>query len=157
TDYLWALQGAPDLFREAGDASRRRRRAVRQACALRRHYEMHPVPDMPTSPGENSRVLPEPHRRVPEEQVLHPHRRRRRLHQNAPLTHFFVDTDPRERIDAPLRLAILRQSLLDLRHPAERLELGIGLFIDRPFGYGKAVGEPDYTPLLAHEAFSASI
>src|SRR5262249_26917008 len=83
--------------------------------------------------------------------------RRRRLYQNAPLTHFFVDSDPRDRIDAPLRLAILRQSLLDMRDPAERLELGIGLFIDRPLGYGKAVGEPDYTPLLAHEAFSISI
>ena len=35
--------------------------------------------------------------------------------------------------------------------------MGLGLFIDRPLGYAKEVGEPDLTPLLAHEAFSPSI
>ena len=33
----------------------------------------------------------------------------------------------------------------------------MGVFIDRPLGYGKETGEPDLTPLLAHEAFSPSI
>jgi hypothetical protein len=35
--------------------------------------------------------------------------------------------------------------------------MGLGLFIDRPLGYEKAIGEPDLTPMLAHEAFSPSL
>jgi hypothetical protein len=37
------------------------------------------------------------------------------------------------------------------------MELGLGLFIDRPLGYAKASVEPDLTPILAHEAFSPSL
>jgi hypothetical protein len=52
---------------------------------------------------------------------------------------------------------LLAKSVRDLEHMDERVEMGMGLFIDRPLGYGKQVGEPDLTPLLAHEAFSPSI
>src|SRR5262249_33032785 len=47
--------------------------------------------------------------------------------------------------------------LADLREPTEARELGLGLFLDRPFGAAKAPGEPDRTPLLAYEAFSRSV
>jgi len=69
----------PRIFAGANDHSRRRRRALRQACVLHRRYGNHLVPDSPTSPGENARVLPAPHGRVPTEQLLQPHRRQRRL------------------------------------------------------------------------------
>ena len=45
----------------------------------------------------------------------------------------------------------------DLEQLDERVEMGLGLFIDRPLGYGKEIGAPDLTPLLAHEAFSPSL
>ena len=35
--------------------------------------------------------------------------------------------------------------------------LCVGVFIDRPLGYGKPAAEPDQTPLLAHEAFSPAL
>src|SRR5262249_37760659 len=54
------------------------RRGLRQGWLLRRFYEGHPVPDWPTSPGENNRVLPTTHPRVPEEQILQPALRKRR-------------------------------------------------------------------------------
>jgi hypothetical protein len=52
---------------------------------------------------------------------------------------------------------VLRQSALDLDHAAERRELGAALFLDRPFGAGKAPAEPDATLLLASLAYSRSI
>ena len=64
---------------------RLRRRALRQAWLIRRRYEGWPVPDLPTSPGENNRVLPPSHPRVPEEQILQPSRRTRRLYADDPL------------------------------------------------------------------------
>jgi hypothetical protein len=111
---------------------------------LRRHYEGHPVPDAPTSPGENARVMPTSMPRVPEEQLLQPHRRQRRL---------FADEPVAKILSASAR-RILQLSVLDLANRAEWIELGMGVFIDRPLGYAKAVAEPDQTPLLAHEAFS---
>jgi hypothetical protein len=147
-DSLLALAPRAGLFLGDEPSQRLRRRALRQASLLRRHYEGHLVPDEPTSPGENTRVLPPPHVRVPEEQLLQPHRRRRRLFSGQSLAGWQVMDHVQE---------VLTQSLLDLSEPAERAELGIGLFIDRPLGYGKATGEPDYTPLLAHEAFSVTI
>src|SRR5262249_6543977 len=45
----------------------------------------------------------------------------------------------------------------DLRHADELRELGSAVFIERPLGIFKAVGEPDQTLLLAHEAFSRTI
>src|SRR5262249_19558241 len=126
--------------------SRLRRRALRQAWLLRRQYESLAVPDLPTSPGENARVLPPSHPRVPEEQVLQPGRRRRKLYEGDPL---------------PMNEAVrkvLRAAALDLlEDPRERRELGTALFLDRPFGVGKQAAEPDGTLLLASLAYSRSI
>src|SRR5262249_25688689 len=150
--YLGFVERRPDLFNDEGRTTaegnaKRRRRALRQGWLVRRLYEGHPVPDLPTSPGENNRVLPPSHPRVPEEQILQPARRRRRLFEGDPL---------------PARLGargaeVLRQSLADLEHPDERRELGMALFLDRPFGAAKAPGEPDGTLLVACEAFSRAV
>jgi hypothetical protein len=153
-EYLRAVEQTPTLFAsEAGDdeavgcAKRLRRRALRQAYLLRRRYEGHPVPDLSTSPGENSRVLPPDHPRVPEEQILQPHRRTRRL---------FAD-DPLPRHVGPQAAALLHASFADLAHPEELRELGMGLFIDRPFAAGKHPAELDCTSLLSSLAFSHTV
>jgi hypothetical protein len=150
-DYLGRIERTPGLLLD-GEADspeelrgkRLRRRALRQGWLLRKRYEGHPVPDLPTSPGENSRVLPASHPRVPEEQITQPGRRRRRLFP-----------DPLEL--GPAALRALRASALDLEDEAERRELGAALFLDRPFGGAKAPAEPDSTPLLASVAYSRSV
>jgi hypothetical protein len=135
-------------FRNRDDSvAQMRRRALRQACLLRRHYHGHLVPDAPTSPGENARVLPASHPRVPEEQLTQTMRRRKQL---------FADVPLRDLLTGPAREA-LALAVADLEHVEERDEMGLGLFIDRPLGYSKAIGEPDQTPLFAHEAFSPAI
>jgi hypothetical protein len=144
-DYLSRVEARPDLF--AGDAGRLRRRALRQAWLLRRHYEGHLVPDVPTSPGENARVLPAGHPRVPEEQLLQTTRRRRRLYDGDPLP---AHLGERGR-------AALRQSVADLAADAELRELGVGLFLDRPFGVGKLPAEPDATVLLTSLGASRTV
>jgi hypothetical protein len=148
--YLW-----PERFLDAADENesvrrqkRIRRRALRQGWLLRRRYEGHAVPDLPTSPGENMRVLPPSHPRVPEEQITQPARRSRQLYADDPLL-------PRLHVG---RIAeVLRQSFLDLENADEWRELGLGVFLDRPLGVGKAATEPDSTLLLSAEAFSISI
>jgi hypothetical protein len=135
----------PALFQGVGQ--RLRRQAVRQAVLLRCWYEGHPVPDHPTSPGENSRVLPPSFPRVPDEQIADPSRRRRKLYDGDPLLPRLGDFGS----------ALLRESLHDLDEPAELQELGVALFLDRPLGLFKRPGEPDSTPLLSYEAFSRSI
>jgi hypothetical protein len=153
----------PEYFLGDDPRARIRRRALRQGCLTRRHYECLPVPDLPTSPGENARVLPASHPRVPDEQITQTHRRLRRLFQGEPLSELIANNGEdaisltiRFDIRAKLRAA-LEQSIRDLEHLDERVEMGLGLFIDRPLGYGKEIGEPDQTPLLAHEAFSPSL
>jgi len=126
---------------------RRWRRGLRQAWLIRRQYEGHLFPDLPTSPGENNRVLPPSHPRVPEEQIAQTGCRTRRLFEFGQWT-----SNPTKRA-----LTTLRQSVTDLAHPDELRELGVGIFLDRPLGTGKAPGEPDATPLLASLAFSRSI
>jgi hypothetical protein len=138
---------ASTLFTGADREGRLRRRALRQAHLVHRQYLGYRVPEVPTSPGENARVLPLPHRRTPDEQLSQPNRRQKIL---------FEDMDLAKLLGRFVR-GLLALSLHDLDERAERLELGIGLFIDRPLGYGKATGEPDLTPMLAHEAFSPSI
>ena len=145
--YLREIEADPARFSGTEPMARLRRRALRQGCLIRRYYEGHLVPDLPTSPGENARVLPATHPRVPEEQILHTHRRHRRLYAADPLVGSLTSA----------ARAVLAESVADLAHADERAELGLAVFIDRPLGYTKAPAEPDLTPLLAHEAFSASI
>ena len=144
---LGRIEKHPELFLGGEDRQRLRRRALRQGWLLRRFYEGHAVPDAPASSGENMRVLPPPHVHVSEEQILHPARRTRRLFADDPLTNHL----------GPRGAEALRQSVADLRHPEELLELGMALFLDRPLGTGKAPGEPDQTLLLSHLAFSRSL
>jgi hypothetical protein len=145
-EYLRLIEAHEALFTGNDRAARRRRRGLRAGWLHRRRYEEHPVPDAPTSPGENLRILPPPHVRVPEEQISNLGKRKKRL---------FHD-DPLDAYAGPKAQAILqRYTRLDLQSPEELYEVGIGLFVERPFGVGKAAGEPDLSPLLAHEAFSA--
>ncbi len=123
------------------------RRALRQAWLIRKQLEGLPVPDHPTSPGENLRVLPPPFDRLPEEQLLRPEHRRLRL---------FAD-QPAEALLTPAMRQMLRDTLHDLDDEAELRELGLAVFLDRPFGVFKVPGEVDRTPLFAYEAFSRSI
>jgi hypothetical protein len=152
--YLKLVEGALDLFEDGtADSSaerkrkRLRRRALRQGWLLRNRYEGHPVPDAPTSEGENARVLPEPFERVPTEQIQLIHRRRKRLYEADHLSKYL----------SPQVRTVLCASLNDLKEVAELCELGTALFLDRPLGTGKAPAEPDQTVLLSHEAFSRSL
>lgn len=128
----------PELFAEN---QRFRRRGLRLGLLLREEYRGHPVPDAPTSPGENARVLPEPFVRVPDDQIFAPMMRRRRL---------FTEEVPGDRDR-------LRELLRDLDAPDELIELGTALFLDRPLGAWKQPGEPDQTLLMAHLVVSRSI
>ncbi|MCS6976861.1 MAG: hypothetical protein NZM31_07625 [Gemmatales bacterium] len=145
---LW-LQGLIGLLERQAELRQERllRRAFRQAWLIRKTVEGLPVPDHPTSPGDNLRVLPPPFERLPEEQVLWPEQRRRRL---------FTD-QPAESWLPPAMADLLRDTLRDLDHIGELRELGLAVFLDRPFGVFKAPGEVDRTPLFAYEAFSRRI
>ncbi len=150
-ELLTLIERRPALFLDSADddepsrkAKRLRRRGLRQGWLIRRRYRGHPVPDIPTSPGENARVMPAPHLRVPEEQILQPQRRTKQLFTAEVLLGETART-------------VLRQSVLDLHHPLELRELGTALYLDRPLGAFKAPGEPDQTILLSYIAFSRSI
>jgi hypothetical protein len=125
---------------------RLRRRALRQALVQWHIYQGLPVPDYPTSPGENTRILPAPFIRVPEEQILNTALRTKKL---------FADSNLR--LDRPAIQAAIRHSVADLCEPDELQELGLGVYADRPFGHADASGEPDRTPLFAYELFSPSV
>jgi hypothetical protein len=144
---LHRVESTPELFH--GDDSRCRlgRRALRQGWLQRRQHEGLPVPDAPTSPGENQRVLPPPHVRVPEDQILNTLKRRRILHEGDPLPGYL----------GPQGAEVFRQSIAELSEPTELRELGVALFLDRPLGLAKMPGEPDRTVLLSHRAFSRSL
>lgn len=149
---LALVEEHPELFTgpaEGGDADGRRlrRRALRQGWLLRRFYEGLPVPDAPTSPGENARVLPPPYTRVPEAQIADPAQRTKRLFAG----------DPSESLLGTHGRAVLAQSVADLADPRELRELGTAVFLDRPLGVFKAAGEPDPTPLLSYMAVSRSV
>jgi hypothetical protein len=146
-EYLRLLEQQPALFDGDKHPARLRRRALRQAWLHRRRYEGHPVPDAPTSPGENMRVLPSPHQRVPEEQIVHFGKRKKRLYQGDPLpSHVGVHG-----------LRVLQHCGRDLQLAQEVRESGMAVFIERPLALVKVLGEPDLSPLLAHEAFSRSL
>jgi hypothetical protein len=139
-DELWAgllpvVRAQPELLQQPVC-----RRAIRHALCLRIEYASHPVPDHPTSVGENARVMPEPFVTVPDEQIHAVQRRKRRL---------FADPLPDDES--------LWKTFIDLNESSELIELGTALFLDRPFGGGKQPGEPDRTPLLSHRLFSRSV
>jgi hypothetical protein len=138
------VEGEP----EDQDGRRRlRRRGLRQGYCLRRQHEGHLVTEVPTSPGENNRVLPPPHSRVSDEQILEPARRTKQLFSNEPL--------------APYRheqgRALWEKSVLDLGYASELQELGMAIFLDRPLGVFKDPLEPDQTLLMSYEMFSRSL
>jgi hypothetical protein len=150
--YLRLIAARPGLFISAESdvnqsRKRIRRRALRQGWLLRRWYEGHPVPEAPTSPGENARVLPPSFPRVSEVEILQPDKRRQRLFENDPL-----DLHWNEHADN-----VLQESILDLDHSDELQELGIALYLDRPLGVFKSPSEIDQTPLLSYEAFSRAV
>ncbi|MBX9680879.1 MAG: hypothetical protein K2X38_19140 [Gemmataceae bacterium] len=133
------------LFHGDGRQAALRRRALRQGLIVRRSYEGHLVPDSPTSPGDASRILPEQLPAPPKEQIDHPLRRNKQLFASTPTRHLVIAAAKE----------IFQDALRDLSDQRELAELGTALFIDRPFGWGKETAEPDTTPIVAHEAFSA--
>ena len=92
-------------------------------------------------------MLPPPFVRVPDEQILDPSKRSKKLYENDPLEAYLGEH----------ARAALQQSILDLHHPPELRELGMAVFLDRPLGVFKQPGERDQTLLLSYEAFSRSI
>ena len=131
----------PEILEGESRVARLRRRAIRHGLLLRLQYAGHRVPDAPTSPGENQRVLPEPFVRVPDEQIESPVTRPRKLFKT----------------DLPLSPGLIRACFGDLDQPTELLELGTALFLDRPLGHAKSPGEPDQTWLASHVLVSRSI
>ena len=96
--YLQLIERHPDLFQpRTGDSQavdRRKRllrRALRQGWLIRKECEGRRVPDVPTSPGENRRVLPEPFHRVPDQQLAEPLKRRKTLFQGEPAEQMLSD------------------------------------------------------------------
>lgn len=150
-EYLDLVERHPALFAPTAPkeaiTGRLRRRALRQALLLRCQYEGHDVPDAPTSPGENARVLPPSFPRVPDEQIADPSKRRRQLFTNDPLLARLSDA-ARDR---------WRDGIADLEQLAELRELGMALFLDRPLGAFQKTSEPNRTLLLSHEAFSPTV
>jgi hypothetical protein len=149
--YLQAFESHPELFLPSpGDTEslelkkRRHRRALRLGWLLRIWYEDLPVPEIPTSPGENRWVLPEAHPRIPDELIFDPGKRTKRLFEKN-------QDDRRLHSNAA---DVLAQSFADLDHSEELEELGRAVFLDRPLGVSKIPGEPDQTPLLSYIAFS---
>ncbi len=146
-EFLRLLELYPALFEGDDRPARLRRRALRLAWLHRRRYEGHAVPDAPTSPGENMRILPPPFERVPEEQIFNPGKRQKRLYYGDPLPNHV----------GPHGQRVQEQCGRDLQDVHELRELGMAIFIERPLGAGKAPGEPDFSPLLAHEGYSRSL
>jgi hypothetical protein len=147
------METLPDAFLDSeadGEAQRRqkrlRRRGLRHGWLLWHRYARLPVPDAPTSPGENARVFPGLDA-VPEDQILNPSRRRKRLFDGVALD-TRLGNHGRE---------VLRRSSADLDDARERRELGTALFLDRPLGVFKQPGEPDQTPLLSYLAYSCLV
>jgi hypothetical protein len=84
---------------------------------------------------------------VPEGQIIEPEKRQKRLYADDPLLPKLTDC----------QRDLLVRSLRDLDHADEHQELGMALFLDRPLGIFKRPSEPDTSPLLSYEAFSATI
>ncbi len=137
-----------ELFLETNADGRRRRLALVQGWLTESRYEHHPVPDAPTSPGENARVIDPRGGRVPETQIL------QTLHRTRTL---FPASSRLARLDHPSWQPILHAIGADAASADFFESLGTAVFIDRPLGYEKAPAEPDATPLLAHRTFSSAV
>lgn len=150
--YLRLIERYPGCFEDKGGRAqerelRYRRRALRQGWLLRKLHEGLPVPDAPTSPGDNQRVLPAPWTHVPDEQLSQKARRRKWL----------FASDPTEHLAGTNARRVLEQSFADLGAAAELRELGMAVYLDRPLGIERPPGEMDRTPLLSYEAFSGAV
>lgn len=150
-DLLLLAKVEPQVLASAANAdkvqrakTRRRRRALLLGWWMHRLIERLPVPDEPTSPGENARVLPLPHRRVPEEQLQQRGRRTSKLFADQP-------------IDWQAHRALLESCVTELVGPEMLQELGTALYLDRPFGSTKPPAALDLTPLLSYELFSRTV
>ena len=141
------FQGSPSEETKPGCTTRLRRRALRQAWLMRWQWEGLSIPDHPTSDGEFQRVLPESQPTVPEQQLVDPSARRKVL----------FDSDPTDRLlTGPIR-EVFADSLQDLVDPRELRELGMAVYLDRPWGGFKSAGEVDRTVLLSYEALSRQV
>jgi hypothetical protein len=145
-EFISLLESTPKLW-QAGPEARVRRRALRQALVIRLKYQDLPVPALPTSTGENTRVLPEPFCRIADDEIVDSTKRSRRLFSDRPF----------EDLVALVPHALLVSAMADLAEPGDLVELGMAVFLDRPLGADKAPSEPDQTPLISHNAFSRSI
>jgi hypothetical protein len=145
-EYISLLDSSPELW-QVGPVAPVRRRALRQALLVRLKYQDLAVPALPTSPGENTRVLPPPFYRIANEEIAERGKRSRRLFSDHPF----------EDLIALVPQPLLALAILDLAQPQELTELGMAVFLDRPLGADKLPAEPDQTPLLSHNAFSRAI
>lgn len=149
--YIALLDEHPYLFADGSDNQERQlrlhRRALRQAVLARKSCEGLRVPEMPTSPGENLRVLPPEFPHLSDDELTVRAARRKVLFDGQPLKEYLT----------PAARQVLQAACLDMQHALERRELGMALFLDRPLGVLKAAGEVDRTPLLSYMAYSKSI
>ncbi len=137
---------------EKAGARCQRRSAWLLASLLRKEHEGLPVTAVPTSPGENQRVLPQlpagfapPH--VDDAEILEPRLRQNRLFEDDPLETTWPAAVP----------ALLAVSASDLQQPAVLQTWGEALFLDRPLGVDRPPEAVDNTPLLSYVAFSRNM
>jgi hypothetical protein len=135
----------PEVLRDESQPIqvRRRRRALLLGWWQYRLLSGLPVPDAPTSPGENRRILPAPHQAVPEIQLTQIGRRTKRLFDQG--------------IDFDTQRDVLVVALQEFNEPELLLELGTALYLDRPFGSARPPATLDLTPLLSYQLFSRNV
>jgi hypothetical protein len=136
----------PELLVGSAPATIGRRQALLHAWLTRAGYEGLPIPEHPTTQGENLRIIPG-RERLDEGQIVDPGKRDKRL---------FYGERSADEIVAPLRHR-LADAVADLQNPKLYREFGMALFLDRPLGIGKNAGELDRTPLVASTAHSCQI
>ena len=140
------LERQPDCFFGA-DASNRRT-AWLLASLLRKEHEGLPITPIPTSPGENQRVLPEVPQAatepVDEAEIMDPRLRRKQLFAGNEL----------EATWSPAVRELLAVAAQDLDVPTALRTFGEALFLDRPLGVDRPPEAVDDTPLVSYLAFS---
>ncbi len=134
---------APRLLR----LKARRRVAWLLGSLLRQEHEGLRVPEAPTSPGENQRVLPEPLVHVDDAEIMDPRLRRKRLFADQPWN--------ARRTECHAELVYAATG--DLQNPRVMQWLGEALFLDRPLGVHRPLEVIDDTPLVSYLAFSRTL